>query len=114
MAELAATPEWAEFKELWRSLDRVRPTKEGEESAFAGEYYGAITYELAQELRGELDRIVGDLGKPKLRKLVGELELEILSKICHRRISYLEYGLQSMMTRMMPAPMTVEKETSIR
>ncbi|MBW2260794.1 MAG: hypothetical protein JRG91_02390 [Deltaproteobacteria bacterium] len=113
MAELAKTPPWADFKALWIKLDRVRPTKEGEE-AFAGEYYGSITYEGAQGLREELVAAIDGLRKPGTKKLVGSLELELLETICQKRINYLEYGFQSMMTRMMPPPMSTDLEASIR
>jgi hypothetical protein len=113
MAELASTQQWADFKALWTKIDRVRPTKEGEE-AFAGEYLGAVTFEVAKGLREELDRAIGELRKPALKKLVGALELELLEMICHKRINYLEYGFQSMMTRMMPPPMMMDMERSLR
>lgn len=113
MAELAKTKQWADFKAFWLKLDRVRPTKEGEE-AFVGEYYGSLTYEVAQGLREELGAMVGGLRKPGMKKLIGDLEIDLLEAVCNKRINYLEYGLQSMMTRMMPPPMTTEKEDMIR
>ena len=45
---------------------------------------------------------------------VGDLELDLLQTITHKRINYLEYGLQSMMTRMVQPPMMMDKEDSIR
>jgi hypothetical protein len=113
MAGLAMTQQWADFKELWKKLDRIRPTKEGDE-AFMGDYYGALTYELAQGYREELDKAIEALRSPGMKKHVGDLELDLLQTITHKRINYLEYGLQSMMTRMVQPPMVMDKEDSIR
>ena len=113
MAGLAKTQQWIDFKELWTRLDRVRPTKEGDES-FIGEYYGALTFEAAQGLRQELDMLIDALRSPGLKKHIGDLELDLLQTVCHKRINYLEYGMQSMMTRMVQPPMVIDREESIR
>lgn len=113
MTELAKTEQWADFKALWKKLDRVRPTKEGDE-AFMGEYVGSLTYEVAQGMREELDTLIDALRSPSMKKHIGDLELDLLQTITHKRINYLEYGLQSMMTRMVQPPMMMDKEDSIR
>jgi len=113
MVELAKTKQWADFKALWKKLDHVRPTKEGDE-AFMGEYVGSLTYEVAQEMREELDQLIDALRSPSMKKHIGDMEIDLLQTITHKRINYLEYGLQSMMTRMVQPPMMMDKEDSIR
>jgi hypothetical protein len=114
MAELAVTKQWADFKALWKKLDQVNPTVQGDESSYLGEYQGALTYEEAQALHEELGRVIGALRKPGMNKLIGDIEIDLLESICTKRIDYLQYGLQSMMTRMVQPPMMIDKEHSIR
>jgi len=112
LAGLSETQEWSRFKAFWKKLDQVEPKKK-EDNSIVGEYYGSITYDESENLRAELEKLIAGLKKLKRKKLVSSLEVELLGKICRKRIDYLHSGLQSMMTRMMPPPLLTDKENSI-
>lgn len=112
LARLSETQEWSKFKAFWKKLDQVEPKKK-EDNAYIGEYYGSITYDESENLRAELENLIAGLKKLKRKKMISSLEVELLDKICRKRIDYLYSGLQSMTSRMMPPPLLTDKENSI-
>ncbi len=139
MLELNRISEWKSLKTFWKKLSLIEPSKEnGSDLYYKYEYINSIEDKEAENLRQEMAEVFGykdynDLRseilydvaeetkasfKTGIKKLVSEdkispLEMEILAKICNGRLDYMTMGFGSMLTRMMPSEMVLEKEDSI-
>lgn len=106
LRKLVHTKEWKDFKAFWKKLDEVAPKNalSKEDTKYFGGYFGAIDNKEAETLREKVKILTTDLKKYEEQGLVNPLEIELLKKMCVERIFYMNYGLHSMVTRMMPPP----------
>ncbi len=118
MNDLNNTQEWKSFKVFWKELDQIVPKEKKDEerdySHYFGEYFNAVTSERADDLRRKLEELITGLNKLEQDKKISSIEVELLEMICIERINYMSFGFTSMMTRMMPPPLEVDKESSIK
>lgn len=109
--------EWKDFKTFWQKLDNINPPERTEDDSniYFGEYYNAITSEQAQFFMDELKILISGLGNiNKSEVILGNMEIDLLEKICLVRINYMSNGFSSMMMRMIPPITMTDKENSIK
>ncbi len=115
--ELNKTQEWKEFKAFWKDLDNVKPGKDARIDGFMYAYREGEDYEkknkLVEKLRKKNKDLKDSLDILVKKGLLHPLEPTFLYEICNSRIQYIYYGKTSMMTRMMPSPGVIEKETTM-
>jgi hypothetical protein len=116
--DLNKTQEWLGFKAFWKNLDAVEP---GDTSKFMGwqPYYAGPdhNWEDANRRFDSSSKMISKI-EPQLyslvkKELLDSMEVSLLVNACQMRIEYIYSGFKSMITRMMPPPGQVEKESSI-
>jgi hypothetical protein len=116
--ELNKTSEWLSFKALWKNLDLVEPSKKNGDAIYLMyQYTDRDDYQELNRQSDSLTKLV-DVLEPRLYKLsdkglIDSVEVELLCNACRSRIEYIFVGFHSMLTRMMPPPGQVEKESNI-
>lgn len=115
---LVNTAEWQNFKAFWNKLDEIVPNKnkgkDEKEWAYLGEYTGAINSEERNELEKELKVLTSDLKRYEQKGIVNPVTFNLLERICIARLSYMAYGFNSMIMRMMPPPSLINEENALK
>ena len=115
ISRLRRTQEWKKFKKFWKNLDQISPKKKVDSTKPInyGEYFGSIKIDKAKSLRKELTELVEGLKKLEKKKKMKSIEIKLLRRVCQERIMYMSTGFTSMVVRMMPPPVLLDKEKTI-
>jgi len=102
-AVLRASPVWAEFRRIWREMDEYTPPE--------GDYRrSAMDQERVNKLRRQLSDVAQRLRESADELGISAPELEFFIRISHDRLQLLSWGNAMPLTRMMPPPISDQKD----
>ncbi len=96
---LWSSPQWQEFKRIWKKLRSIAPA-DGDYSS------NQLDYERINKIRIELDNSYAELMRISEEIGIDSLDIRLLYRLASDRLLFLSYGSVLSMTRMMPPPVS--------
>lgn len=96
---LWSSPQWQEFKRIWKKLRSIAPT-DGDYSS------NQLDYERINKIRIELDNSYAELMRISEEIGIDSLDIRLLYRLASDRLLLLSYGSTMPLTRMIPPPVS--------